>query len=126
PLDEGAGSIVDDKTAGGHDGTLAGGTATPLWSTAHPVSVDIQGGSLMGAGTISADVTNSGQITVGGSGLAGTLAVAGNYTQTSGGALNVEVGGLAAGAQFDQLAIDGAATLAGTLNVGLINSFAPT
>ncbi len=39
--------------------------------------------------------------------------------------MNIDVGGTAAGA-FDTLAITGTAILAGTLNLSLINGFAPS
>src|SRR5262249_47047372 len=76
-----------------------------------------------GGSSIVADVTNNGTINLGGSGAAGQLNVTGTYTQSSTGVLNVEIAGTAAGSQFDQLAISGAATLDGTLNVTDINNF---
>ena len=55
-------------------------------------SFDLDGGTLMGSGTVASDVTNSaGNVDPGGSG--GTLTITGNYTQESGGTLNVEIGG---------------------------------
>jgi hypothetical protein len=39
--------------------------------------------------------------------------------------LNIDLGGTMAGTQFDQLNITGPATLAGTLNLDLINGFVP-
>jgi hypothetical protein len=86
----------------------------------------INGGSLSGSGTINASglVTNGGQVIPGGMGAAGTLTINGNYTQTAAGSLNIELGGTAAGSS-DLLAVSGAATLGGTLNVALVNSFQP-
>ena len=59
----------------------------------------------------------------------GTLNLVGNYTQQGpGGAFNVEIGGTAPGSQFDSVNVSGAgsvATLAGVLNVSLVNSFVP-
>lgn len=55
----------------------------------------------------------------------GTLTVFGNVIFAGGAALDIELGGLAAGSEFDKLTINGAATLNGTLNASLINSFAP-
>jgi fibronectin-binding autotransporter adhesin len=40
--------------------------------------------------------------------------------------LNIEIGGSSPGTQFDQLDIQGAAALGGTLSVSLLNNFAPT
>ena len=53
------------------------------------------------------------------------LTITGDYTQTATGAFDIEIGGLIAGDNFDQLVVNGAASLAGTLNVTLINAFVP-
>jgi hypothetical protein len=84
-------------------------------------TVNIQGGTLGGLGTISANVSNAGTVSTSSS--TGTLTITGNYTQTSTGTLNIQIGGLG---QFDTIAIGGAAVLGGTLNISLINSFAPS
>src|SRR5262249_30750003 len=77
-----------------------------------------------GTGTISGNVTNTASVNPGGTGAAGTLIVTGNYTQTSAGTLNIDLGGTAGG-QFDQLKVSGTSTLDGTLQVGLINGYSP-
>ena len=41
------------------------------------------------------------------------------------GSLNIEIGGLTAGTQYDRLAISGSATLNGSLNISLIGGFVP-
>ena len=56
-------------------------------------------------------------------GSAGILTINGNYTQSTAASLNIEVGGTGAGSGYDWLAVSGTATLAGTLNVSLINGF---
>ena len=71
--------------------------------------------------TASSDFTNAGTINL----LPGTLIVEGNYTQESTGTLGIGLGGLTAGTQFGQLIINGTATLDGTLNISLINGYAP-
>ena len=84
-------------------------------------------GTLQGEGTLdvsAATFTNAGNVNPGAS--PGILSITGDYVQTSTGALNIEIGGLVAGTDFDQLAISGSATLAGTLNVSLINPFNPS
>jgi hypothetical protein len=86
-------------------------------------TLNIQGGSLSGAGTIAGNVSSGGSVRPGAS--PGIINITGNYTQTSTGALDIEIGGLAAGTQFDQLNISGTATLNGTLNIQLINGFVP-
>ncbi|MBL8811364.1 MAG: S-layer family protein, partial [Planctomycetaceae bacterium] len=88
-------------------------------------SVTLNGGTLSGTGTISsATVTNSGTVSPGAS--PGILNITGNYTQSSSGVLNIEVGGTNGSTpDFDQLLISGSASLDGTLNVTLINGFLP-
>lgn len=86
--------------------------------------VDIRGGTLSGAGLVSGDVRNGGIVAPGNS--PGILFVAGNYTQTSAGTLDIEIGGLTAGSGYDQLRVFGDALLAGILDVELIGGFAPT
>ena len=83
-------------------------------------------GSLIGVGTVTGNVINGGQVSPGGVGKAGVLNITGNYTQNAGGILNIDLGGTTAGTQFDQLAVTGVASLAGTLNVGPINGFSPS
>jgi len=87
-------------------------------------TLDIQGGNLAGFGTVTADVSSSGQVNPGVS--PGILNIVGDYTQTSSGALNIEIGGLTVGTDFDQLNITGTADLDGTLNISLINGFNPS
>lgn len=85
--------------------------------------LQIQGGILCGNGTINASVINSGRCAPGAS--PGLLQITGNYTQTGSGLLDIELGGNTPGSTFDQLAISGAATLGGSLNVTKVNSFQP-
>jgi hypothetical protein len=56
----------------------------------------------------------------------GGLVVAGNYTQTPAGILDIEIAGLTAGTGYDQLHVFGDAFLDGTLDVDLVNGFTPT
>jgi hypothetical protein len=85
---------------------------------------NIQGGSVEGSGTLTANVNNSGGILS--PGLSpGQLAITSGYAQGASSAYDVEIGGLTAGTQFDKTVISGAATLAGTLNISLINSYEP-
>jgi hypothetical protein len=89
------------------------------------------GAALLGAGTITANVTNAGAIVVGGPNATGSLHIAadsaagisGNYTQTSSGTLAMEI---ASASALDQLMIDGLATLNGALDVSLLDGFTPT
>jgi hypothetical protein len=86
-------------------------------------AADIQGGSLVGVGTINATtLTNDSLINPGNQ--IGTLNLNGNYTQTADGTLNIQLGGTNIG-EFDQLSVSDSANLNGTLNVSLFNGYTP-
>ena len=75
------------------------------------------GALLGGRGSLGGNLVNSGIVSPGDS--PGTLTVGGNYTQNAAGTLHIEIAGLAA-SQHDLLAVNGHASLAGTLQlVGL-------
>lgn len=81
--------------------------------------------TLMGSGTVTANVTSNGMITPGASSTSpGTLTITGNYTQNAGGALTIDLGGTAAG-QFGVLDVSGSAALNGTLDFTAVNGFTP-
>jgi fibronectin-binding autotransporter adhesin len=84
---------------------------------------NIAGGNLVGVGTVFANVSNAGIVAPGAS--PGSLTVSGNYTQMSAGALNIEIGGPATGTQHDALVVTGMASLAGKLNLSLVNGYVP-
>ena len=94
-------------------GTITAGTLQLLPSS-----------TLSGDGTVTANVDTAGTTSPGSNGTA-TLTIDGNFAQYGDGSLDIQIGGLTAGTDFDQLVITGAATLGGTLDVGLINSFTP-
>ena len=50
----------------------------------------------------------------------------GNFTQTSAGTLNDQIGGTSASLQFGQVAVSGTATLAGIFHLDLVNGFLET
>ena len=79
-------------------------------------------GTVSGTGTIMGNLNNNSGGGVLPGNIVGTLTVTGNYVQTAGAALTLDVGGVA---QFDQLSVSGSATLAGALNVTLVNGFVP-
>jgi hypothetical protein len=108
------------------DYTQSGGTTNLDGTTLAAHNVLVSSGIFSGLGTIQGNVSNAGTLIVGGTGTTGLLSISGNYEQTSAGTLDMEIGGNTAGIQFDKLAISGSATLAGTLNVSFINSFAPS
>ena len=82
------------------------------------------GGSLVGNGTITGNVRNNGA-NFGPGFSPGKITINGNYTQGANGVMTLEIGGAAAGTGYDQLQVNGTATLGGTLNVTLINGFQP-
>jgi hypothetical protein len=82
------------------------------------------GGTLSGTGTIQGNVNNiAGTVSPGAS--PGMLTITGNYTQGASGVLDMQIGGLVAGTDYDQLRVGGTTSLAGTLNTALINGFVP-
>jgi len=78
-----------------------------------PVTVN-SGGKLSGTGNIAGDILNRGSVSPGDS--PGTLHLGGNYSQSSGGTLEIDIASLLS---FDQLAVSGTASLSGTLDVTL-------
>ncbi len=88
-------------------------------------TVDVQGGTVSGRGTIGGDLNNAtGSIAPGIS--PGILTVGGNFSQQENGTLEIEIGGLAQGTEYDTLAVTGTATVDGTLLVLLIDDFIPS
>ncbi len=90
---------------------------TSLWS-AHSTlavsmgqSVNIEGGLLQGLGTVEGNLINSGMVHPGDG--PGVLTVMGNYTQNSGGILDIAIGGSMAGSGFSALSVSGTTTLNG-------------
>ena len=83
------------------------------------VTVD-NGATLRGHGSIDGNVVNDGTVFPGGS--IGTLTINGNYTQNSDGTLNIEITPSAvAGTGYDQLIVNGTASIAGTLAIQVDN-----
>jgi hypothetical protein len=113
-------------TASGAYTQTGGSTILQAGTLTASSGVSIQGGSLSGPGTINADVVNAGLLNPGGtSGGTGLLTINGNYTQTAMGILHIGLAGTTADSQYDQLAVSGTATLAGTLDVTLLHGFQP-
>jgi hypothetical protein len=108
-----AGSTVIASGATLAAGSFAGG------------SMHLNGGTLSGSGTLSGGLINNATVTPGGVSAAGVLTVTGNYTQGAGAILAINVAGTTPGTQYSQLAVGGTATLAGTLDLNSLNSFAP-
>ena len=95
--------------------------------------LQFSGGSLIGAGPLTvANVQNVINTAVFSPGLPlGEVDISGNYQQTGSGVLNIDLGGYSPGITHDLVTVSaggggGGATLGGTLNVSLVNSFVPT
>jgi len=80
-------------------------------------------GSLFGTGSIGVDLINEGMLGPGAS--PGLLEVDGDFVQTANGILQIELGGLVAGGEYDQLQITGDGHLGGTLLVSLAELYTP-
>ncbi|MGB0739228.1 MAG: formylglycine-generating enzyme family protein, partial [Planctomycetaceae bacterium] len=84
-------------------------------------------GTLVGTGTITGDVTASGNSVIAPGGSAGILST-GNLDLQSGANLQLELGGSTAGnsaSSHDQVVVTGQVQLAGDLELSLINNFTP-
>ncbi len=94
------------------DGTLA----APLF--------DLHGGILSGFGHLQADIVQDGGILSPGAS-PGVFYVDGDFDELAGGHVAIEIAGLAAGSEFDQLVVAGVLTLAGDIDVTLLDGFVP-
>lgn len=87
-------------------------------------SLNLSGGILKGTGTIIGPILNTGGTLAPGDS-PGQLTLTGNYSQSSSSTLDVLLGGYTPGTNFSLLSITGSATLAGIMEVDLINGFTP-
>jgi hypothetical protein len=87
-------------------------------------TIQLNGGTLTGSGTLIGNLINNGASIVPGHS-AGSVSVQGNYTQGVNGLLSLEIGGTQPG-QYDQLLVSGTAKLDGQLSVRTINNFTPS
>jgi hypothetical protein len=94
---------------------LEGGTI----SSTQPLN--LQSGYLTGSGTINGDINSNATISPGAS--AGTLTVNGNVSLLSSSKSVMEIGGVTQGKQYDYIAIAGALTVGGTLELRMLNGF---
>ncbi len=104
--------------------SLEGGTLVAREGTAATgtrEAIEFKGGTVQGTGTLDANVRNSGATFSPGADGIGTLSITGDYTQSAGAQLLVDVGP----STHDVLAVGGASTLDGTLTVRVQNGFTP-
>jgi len=73
-------------------------------------------GGLLAVDTVTGDLVNEGGI-LSPDNSPGTILITGNYTQSALGTLDIQLGGLLAGSEYDVLNINGTANLGGTLDV---------
>jgi len=106
-------------------GTITVSSTTDKLGQLEVGSLIMEAGSLLtgGGGNIKGSVNCSGRLSPGSS--AGTMTIDGDFTQQSGGTLEIELGGTTPGTDYDVLDVIGKATLVGTLDVKLINGFSP-
>ncbi|WP_267929914.1 autotransporter-associated beta strand repeat-containing protein [Paraburkholderia sp. ZP32-5] len=117
-IKQGNGTFVLDGDGAAFTGTTevsgglveVGDAGSPQAALGGSVAVDT-GGTLRGHGTVLGNVGNSGTVAPGGS--IGTLTIGGNYTQTNGATLAIEVSPTTA----SQLKVNGSATLHGVLAI---------
>ena len=120
----GAAGVAYRQTGGSL--VLAGGTLDlriGSESSATPGSMEIHGGEVIGTNQVTADLTCVGGVIRPGL-PAGLLAVNGSVTFGANGALAVEIGGLQAGTEHDQLQAT-TCDFDGRLEVSLINGYQP-
>jgi len=107
-MDNGENAVID----------LGGGTLDP----GETLNLE-SGDSLIGSGTLAANLVSSGTVSPGES--PGIITVQGDYAQQSDGVLEIQLGGTTPGTGHDQLVLTGTATMTGTLNVTLIDGYTP-
>ena len=110
---------------GGNTLTKTGGGTVSINNVLNSAggTLDCSEGTCAGSGTVGGNLVNQGTVAPGSS--PGILTVDGDYTQGSSGTLAIEIAGLVPGEDHDKLVVTGAANLAGTLDVTLLNGFTP-
>ena len=118
-----------DASAVGSSIRVSAGSIDGTGSLNGPVNVSGTGthGTVSGDLNVVGNVNNAGTVSPGQS--LGIISIEGDYTQEATGTLQIEISGTdnsdPLNMQYDVLAIEGAATLDGTLEVSLINNFVP-
>lgn len=115
-------------SAGGGSVTLQSGTlrsATSQTISASGVTI-AAGAALRLQGTVTAPLTVGGSISPGTPGNPGSLQVNGAMTLQGGSTTFIELGGTSVGSTYDKITSTGAVSVAGTLQVDLVNNFHDT
>jgi hypothetical protein len=125
-------------TLGGIYTQAAAGTGNPASNTTliadagsgavlNAPSVALNSGTLQGSGTIVGNVTNAALVSPGTATSPGSLSIQGTYTQTSAGALDLQLDGTSdPGTGYSQVAATNRITLNGTIDVSLDAGFTPS
>ncbi len=112
--------------------TIDGGTVHLIGGVINANSISPTNGGVfdVAGGTLHVDQFNGNLVNVGGTlapgHSAGNTTIVGNYSQQTGAALEIEIGGLSAGSNYDLVGVTGTALLGGELQLALIGSFVPT
>ena len=118
-VDADGATTTGDVVANDWIGTDAGGTGV-LVNGSDALAIT-NGASILVEGSFTGNVSDQG--TLGFFGAPSVITITGNYSQTSAGTFDVDLGGTSL-SQYDQLQVSGTAALAGTLSVALIDGFA--
>jgi hypothetical protein len=116
---------------GGYAYSQSAGTTTIDGTLTASSGINVTGGTIEGAGTLSGNVSVGGSgttpaLNIGDSGKAGLLVITGAYAQLTTASAKAFIGGTTVGTGYSQLQVSGTATLAGTLTVALASGFTPT
>ncbi len=114
-------TLVIGDAASAHATTLTLGNGDITATTAAIIRAT---GQLTGTGHLIADTYNAGTLTPGTS--PGTINITGDYTQLDTATLEIELAGTTPDTEHDVVAVTGAAALAGTLDLELINNYEDT
>jgi T5SS/PEP-CTERM-associated repeat protein len=109
---EGVGTLI---VSDGGEVIVEGSKGLIIWQTSKLI-VD--------GGTVTGNVTNHGLVSPGDS--PGVLAIDGDYTQQADGEMRIELAGINPGSEHDHLQISGHFSIAGTLEVKLLEDFVPS
>jgi autotransporter-associated beta strand protein len=127
----GAGILTLSNASNTYTGTTMVSAGTLLINGNTSMSLmNVNGGTLGGTGTVGGITATNGSVAPGNSaGLAGLLMSNGNVTFNTGTTFNIDIGGVTAGDQYDQLRVTGSVGLGAgvtSLSGTLINGFTPS
>ncbi len=121
---EGGSTVLTVGAGGGAAYTQSIGETVLVGGALIDASVfNLNGGDLKGTGTIASSVITSGSTTIAPGQSPGMLTIDGDLTLSAGNTLAMEIGGLGQGTDYDYIDVAGTLTLAGLLDLDLINGF---